>query len=265
MLRKRKHIYPRRFWTSEELDLLRLECAKGFDRDRIPKLFPKRTLGAIYQTRKKLGLARKLIRHGDRLRKFIRAKHRLGWSDAEMGAAWSALHPDRTPCDRHVISRYRRRMGLGHNAYSEHRRRLVGVKTRQQLAAAGLPTLAALHRKVVEDRIAAMGWPTNLRWREAQVLSLIWDRGPLTKRQICSGLGMPVHEMSRKMLKDNDAGNYLASLMRKGLLISLRRAIRMGGKGHNVDLYTLPLNIERRKVNGNAKQGQPNISSTIAA
>jgi hypothetical protein len=155
-------------------------------------------------------------------------------------------------------------MGIGHNAYSEHRRRLVGAKTREQLAAAGLPTLAALHRRVVQDRIAAMGWPTNLRWRQAQILSLIWDRGPLTKRQICLGIGMPVHEMSHKMLKDNDAGNYLASLMRMGLLVSLRRAIRIGGKGHNVDLYTLPLTIERRKAKHCVNQRQTDLSSIAA-
>ena len=162
----------------------------------------------------------------------------------------------------------RAKLSLCSNQFSDHYRRKVARKTREQLGRAGLRTLADLRTKVLAERVRAMGWPPNVCFREAQILSLIWERGPMTRREICLALGMPLHEgergvASRLMMHANEpGGTYTATLMRKGLLISLGRKVRhpdcgkgnRAGQARNVCLYSLPLNIKRRRTDSHEER-----------
>jgi hypothetical protein len=205
----------------------------------------------VYNARKRAGVARRLRYVGRSLDPFIRARHAEQWSDAEIAAEWDRLHADELgPASREWVTERRREMGLASNAFSQRHRQRVAAKTREQLERAGLSSLAQLRNRVLRDRVAAEGWPADISWRAAQILSLIWDRGPMTKVEICKALGMPLHNgVSSKQLKGNGpGGSHVATLMQRGLLVSFRKVVRTGRRGGNVDLYTLPFSIQRRKV-----------------
>lgn len=245
----------RRQWTEEEKRLV-IEGAKAkLTSAQIAARLGRRSRDGVEAMRKKLGLSRGLVL-GEALMNYIRDRHAEQWSDMEIVEGWNKLHPDRRTggISRECVSRRRRTMGLPHNRFADRLRNRVRAKTAEQLKAAGLKSLAELHRTVIQKRIADMGWPSDLTMREAQILSLIWEKGPQTKRAIAQALGMRVHQQSRKMLKsEGPGGNYLADLMRRGLLISLGRVcITAKGKGNNVKLYSLPLGIQRGSVSGRA-------------
>lgn len=118
--------------------------------------------------------------------------------------------------------------------------------TRRQLAAAGVPTLGALRTKVFRDRARAAGWPEDLRPRAVQILNLLYERGPMTRREIADAIGMRWRG-SRASLTSNDSeGSYLAHLIRRGLVVSLGRAVKGKGRGHSTQLYAVPLTVEPR-------------------
>lgn len=240
---------PSRYWSQAEKRIVIERTAAGDSAKQIAALLPGRTVDSVWNVRPKLGLSRGLKLGADFLA-YIREKHAEQWTDAEIRDGWNQLHPDRKTgaIARECVGKRRRKLGLPNNRLADRMRNRVRAKTAEQLKAAGLSSLAELRRTVIQKRIADMGWPTDLTMREAQILSLIWEKGPLTKRAIAEGIGMPVHAMSRKMLKSNGpGGNYLADLMRRGLLVSLGRVVRTGkGRGNNVKLYSLPLSIERR-------------------
>ncbi|MDB5297793.1 MAG: hypothetical protein JWO31_3776 [Phycisphaerales bacterium] len=248
----------RRHWSAAELQLVRDGTAASETPAQLLARLPGRSLSSLYQVRILLGLGKPQKLMGPELDALIRRRHAEQWCGAEIAAEWNALHadrPERRVC-RSAVAVHRRALGLVSNRLTERQRERVGAKTREQLAAAGLPSLAALHRKVIRERIAAQGWPAALRWREAQILSLIWERGPLTKREICAALGTPFRGAKGTLKANEKGGTYMATLMRRGLLVSFRRAVRhpscgaghRAGQGRNVDVYSLPLTIERRKV-----------------
>lgn len=158
--------------------------------------------------------------------------------------------PDHGSICRECVSKRRRRLGLPSNATAPRQREKTAAKTREQLEKIGLRNLGELHRLKIRERIKAMGWPEDLRFREAQILTLLWEQGPKTKREIAEGIGMRLHQMSRRMLKSNGSGgNYLADLMQRGFIISYPRIVKTdAGRGNNVTLYSLPLTVDRGKV-----------------
>lgn len=227
----------RRPWTTSEIETLRrmlpdhtaAQIAAALDR----------TTSSIHQRVKIEGLSR--YRHADfgpRFEAFLRERHAQGWSDAEIAEAWR--------CDRHAVGARRRRLGLGCNTLSARRRERVRQKTAEQLRQAGVATLGELRVKVYRDRAIQAGWPADLRFRAVQILNTLWERGPMTRREIADAIGMP-WKGSRKSLVSNDPeGSYLAHLMARGLVVCLGRQVRGEGKGRSVNLYSLPLDIQRK-------------------
>lgn len=189
--------------------------------------------------------ARKVVRPNftrDFLESFIRLKHAEGWSDAEIARV--------TMCDRHRIGELRRGLRLPSNKDNERHRNRVRRKTERQLEREGVPTLAALRSKVFHERARAAGWPDDLRPRAVQILNVLWEKGPRTRRQLCDDIGMP-WKGSRKSLVSNDPeGSYLAHLVARGLVVILPRAHRVTGKGRgrSQNLYSLPLFIQRGPI-----------------
>lgn len=237
-----------RLWTQSELTIVRERTAAGETAAQLAARLGK-SLSSIYQCRRKLGLHKPLRHTSALLDPFIRELHARELCDPEIVAEWTRLQGATLgPISREWVSERRRAMGLPSNALSLRRRALIGQKTREQLAAAGLRSMAdlriAAHRKLAIDS----GWPADLRLRETQILNLIWERGPLTKREICEALNMPFRG-ARNTLRGNDkGGTYMATLMRRGLLIKFRRAVRTGRRGGNVDLYSLSLDVQRKRV-----------------
>lgn len=206
-----------------------------------------RPLYAVYRMRDALGLTRKRASFGPDFRRFLLAKHALGWSDAEIAAAWG--------CERHAVGDYRERLGLPTNRASEHLRERVRRKTAEQLAAAGVESLGELRAVVLARRAREAGWPDGLTFREVQMLNALWDRGPMTRRQIADAIGMPWKGSRKSLVGNVPGGSYLAHLQRLGLVVRLGRIVKVdvgkgprSGQGKSVNVYSLPLTIQRRKV-----------------
>jgi hypothetical protein len=202
-----------------------------------------RTMSSVHQLRNRLGLSAKRPQHGDEFAAFIREKHAEGWSDAETAAAYGAATG--RAINRRTVGIWRRKLGLPDNAFSERRIRKVREKTREQLAAAGLPSLAAVRVKAFRDYARRYGWPEDLRPRQVQILNSLMARGPMTRPQIAEAIGM-AWRGSRASLKGNDPeGSYLANLMKRGLVVQLGRVVKGKGRGHSINLYAVPLWTER--------------------
>lgn len=205
-----------------------------------------RSLASIYQLRDRLGLTTPNAPLGEAFAAFLKEKHALGWSDAEIAEAWG--------CERHTVGDHRKKHGLSENTFSQHRRDKVRQKTREQLKAAGLPTLAAVRAKAFRDRARSAGWPDDLRPRHVQILNTLWDNGPMTRLAIAKAIGartdFPGPHPQRRVLHSNDPeGSYLAHLIARGLLVTLGRRARGKGKGKSVFIYSLPLTIQRKVPN----------------
>ena len=235
----------RRFWTPAELKVLR-EHAKTMTSRQIAQLLGC-SVHRVESARSKHGFltGKKPPALPPAFEAFLRHFHAMGWSDSEIAEAWA-----RTPVGRRINRRtvgdHRARLGLPNNALSAHRIDKIRRKTRAQLRAAGLDSLAALRRKVFRDRARAAGWPADLRPRAVQMLNALWDRGPMTRLEIANAIGMP-WKGSRKSLVSNDPeGSYLAHLIRRGLVIVLKRAFKVHGQGKSCDVYSLPLDVKRK-------------------
>lgn len=231
----------RRFWRGHEDDFLRLAYPEH-SAEEIRQVIG-RSLGSIYQRANRFGLVeRRDPAEIARIDALIREHQPRGLLDGEIA--------ELADCSREWISERRRVLGLPSNALNERHRDKVRQKTREQLAAAGLPTLAALRVKTFRDRARAAGWPEDLRPRAVQMLNALWDHGPMTRREIADVIGMP-WKGSRKSLVSNDPeGSYLAHLLARGLVVSLGRAHRVTGQGRgkSCHVYTLAFDIDRQPL-----------------
>ena len=237
----------RRFWTPAECEYLRVCRAAKVPAEIIAKYLPGRTARSVWQQARKLGLSVPQKFRAPDMVEFIRSRNALGWSDSEIAAARGV--------DRHAVGHVRQELGLPLNRASEHVRAKVAAKTAEQLRAAGLPSMAHLRIESFKARARAAGWPEDLRPRAVQILNAIWDRGPMTRRELATAIGMRTdyggkHEIRKILMSNDPEGSYTAHLIARGLLVVFKRAGRVTGcgKGRSVDVYSLPINIERRKV-----------------
>jgi len=226
-----------RLWTADEIASLRAHA--GDPCVRVAQALS-RSLKSICSMREICGITRRHAVMGKPIDAFIRAKHALGWSDAEIASAWH--------CARETVGIHRRGMGLPHNAISHHRRQLVREKTIAQCQDWGVKNLGELRREAYRRQAVRAGWPADLRFRSVQILNALWDGGPMTRQQLAAKIGMP-WKGSRPSLASNDPqGSYLAHLIARGLVVCLSRACKRTGQGKSVSLYSLPINIQRQKV-----------------
>lgn len=202
-----------------------------------------RTASSVYQAWARLGLSQKRRNPGP-LRRFIRAKHRLGWSDNEIAEAWCAEHPGQSAA-RECVCDHRRRLGLGSNRLSKHCRARVAKKTQEQCDKAGVKSLAEVRRLAFNQFAERHGWPADLRPRAVQILDLLYQHGPKTRRQIAEATGMSWIG-SRSSLKSNDPeGSYLAHLIARGLVVRTLKSVKGRGKGGSCDLYSITPHVRR--------------------
>jgi hypothetical protein len=168
----------------------------------------------------------------------VRRLHKAGWSDPDIAAELG--------CERHTISRHRKRLGLPSNQYGQRHRDKVRETTARQLEAAGVPTLADVRAKAFRSFAESRGWPADLPPRAVMILDALEIGGVMTRRQIADAIGMP-WKGSRHSLKSNgQGGSYLARLMRAGLVMCLGRLKKGRGPGRSVCGYSLALTAERK-------------------
>lgn len=224
----------RRPWTAAENTRLRdLRDTWTMTVPQIAKRF-KRTTKAVEQHIHALRLPKQ---HRARINRTwlatVRKLNAAGYTDTEVSR--------RLRCDRHTVSRHRRRLGLPSNARGERYRQRVREATRIQCKLAGVPSLAIVRLNRFRQFARDHGWPDDLRPRAVQILELLRTHGPLTRKQLCELSGMSWLG-SRKSLKSNDPeGSYVSHLMRRGLVTRLPRLVKGKGKGYSVHLYALAL------------------------
>lgn len=228
----------RRIWTESEKRVVR-SLYRSIPASAIAAKIG-RTDRQVYCAARNLGLCDPNLFNAPDMQDFIRAKNAEGWSDSEIARARNV--------DRHAVTRSRKLMGLPFNRFSEHCIGKVRAKTQEQLSKAGLPSMAYLRIKSFQDRARAAGWPADLRPRAVQILNSLWDRGPMTRREIADVIGMPWNGSRKSLLSRDPEGTYLAHLKARGLVIVFKRAFKVvgKGKGHSCDVYSLPLWIERK-------------------
>lgn len=198
-----------------------------------------RTFRAVHQCARAMGLHTPQRFRAPDMESFVRERNADGWPDAEIARARGV--------ERHAVAHLRKRLGLPSNQFSARRRAAVAARTAEQLRRAGLPSIGHLRVQAFRARARAAGWPDDLRPRAVQILNLLWERGPQTRRQIADAIGMR-WKGSRNSLTSNDPeGTYLAHLVARGLVVDLGRVgtVRGQGKGRSVHVYSLPLTIER--------------------
>lgn len=225
----------RKTWTKTELDYLRRWYRKRPTSEIATHLGV--TVGKVYATVQRLRIGEPKPGIGRRVGPQIRKYHAQGWSDSEIAA--------KVGCCREYVGELRRKLGLPSNAYNEHYRARVRAKTQEQCRKAGVPNLGALRARIHREQAAAAGWPEDLRLRHVQILDLLYDHGPKTRREIAEAIGMP-WKGSRQSLTSNDPeGSYLGHLMARGFVVCLPRKVRQGGQGKNVSLYMIPPYVRR--------------------
>lgn len=229
----------RRHWTPLESARLR----RDYGRVPVEKIAASlgRTTGSVYQRAAKLRLNKSSRIDWTCLDAEIRLLHAGGWTDAEICATLGRI------AGRHVgreaVGARRRVLGLPHNGFSEHRRRTVAAKTKEQLDRAGVATLAELRCQAWGDAARRCGWPRDLRPRAVQILNTLFQRGPMTRRQISDAVGMPWKGSRRSLVSNDREGTYLWNLVHRGLVVRLPRLVKGVGKGRSLHLYALALGV----------------------
>ena len=227
----------RRFWTASEDAKLRELFKTKPAREIAIEL--NRTIRSVYQHCDRLSLS---IRRDKNLVQFRKSEiKRLieeGLSD-ELTAKQLGM-------TRKGVSRHRIRMGMPANDRNERYRQSVREKTKEQLAKAGLNSLAEGRAREFEKFSENAGWP-GVSVRGAQIANLLYSRGPMSRRQITEALGMP-WKGSRKSLNNPmvPGGSYMAELQRAGIVVRLKRAVQVLGKGRGYthDLYMIAIGVE---------------------
>lgn len=236
----------RRFWTDADDDFLAANYGRMSTADLCARLG--RSMRSVYHRAGLLGLmdARRPWT-ADELAT-IRRLNAEGWSDTQIG--------ERLGRDRHMVTIRRKRLGLPSHAYGEKANDLLREAVRRQLDRSGLENLAHLRLATWAARAAERGWPSEINGRPinprfVQILDMLYERGPQTKRGIAAALGMKCEGESRDILMSNGkGGSYLAELMRAGLVVCLGKIAKGVGKGRSVCVYSLSMDVERNPTDG---------------
>lgn len=218
----------RRPWTPGEDETLRR--LHGVRPMREIARLTGRTLKQVWGRARRLGLPR-LAAHlvvSPAFLDRVRELNARGLSDSDVAAELG--------CGRHTASGHRRRMGLPDNSR--------GPLWRERLRASGtlIGDGGATRRDAYRVFARRHGWPEHLPPRAVQVLDLLASVGlPLTRRQIAEAAGLRWVSSRKAFSCKGPGGSYLALLAAEGLVLRLKRAHRVTGrgKGRTCDLYCL--------------------------
>ena len=243
-----------RLLSAQQIEIIRRDYRKVPAREIATAIG--RNVFSVYNAAFRLGLTECQRIRAPGFEAFLRAKHRLGWSDMEIAECWGGV-------DRHAVSAMRQRLGLPSVLHSEHQRDNVRRKTAEQLKAAGLPSIGHLRVEAFKRRAREAGWPEDIKPRQVQILNLLWERGPMTREQLGQALGLtkkprgisrgrqmkPWYPMHCNTPVHGADTSYVADLMRRGMVISLGRIAKhpeLKCRGSSTVVYSLPMNISRQ-------------------
>lgn len=197
-----------------------------------------RSVGSVYQHATKCGAASTYDKTEIAWRdKKIKQLHGKGWSASEMESIVGIGH--------RTINARITRMGLKPHGRNERYRKRVAKKTREQCNAAGVANLGELRSKEMKRVAQRLGWPDTLALRSVQILETLYQRGPMTRKQIAEAIGIKwVGSRKTFSTKRVPGQSYLAELQRAGLVVRLESAITHKGKGNHQDLYMVALEVE---------------------
>lgn len=199
------------------------------------------TLASMYYRAHKLGLPRKTRKLPADTEERVRRLHAEGLSDRAIGKCLGI--------DRRTINDIRHaRLKLPVNEGARRRAQLRAVRT--QAKTLGIRPGGGLRDYAYRKFAASRGWPEDLRPRHVQILELLASEArPMDRWEIARRIGWnverslrdPVHGQRHLLASKDPEGSYLAHLIKRGLVISLRRAKAVPGKSgcSNRNLYTL--------------------------
>jgi hypothetical protein len=168
----------------------------------------------------------------------VRRLHARGLSDVEI-AGKMGMSRDQV----HNIRYARLKLPPNADAILQARRR--GVKT--QFKRLGIRHGGDLRRLAFQKYAKENGWPEDLRPREVQILNILAERGPMTMYQLSVAIGMRTDRIGCNgrpalLMGNGPGGTYTATLMRRGLIMTIKRWAKGRPKGQarepNVYLLT---------------------------
>lgn len=248
----------RRFWTNEENELLINNYRRGAE---YCATMLDRSVKAVYAQASKLGLSvdRHIVSDEDLITE-IKSLHKLGYSDQAICKA--VVEKFGLSVDRHRVSKLRRSIGLDSGKTSEFQRANVSKKTKEQLKAHGLKSLADYRVNNWNKWKRDLGWPESLTVRAVQALEVFWSLGPgvpITRLQLCAAMGF-VPKKRTDPPSNAKGGTVMAELARAGFIGIVRKGVP--GKFNNKpqSFYYLKHGVapSGRIENANGKQAISN-------
>lgn len=230
-----------RFWTADEEHQLQALLAEGSTIHAAA-----RALGRSYQSTYTRAVAagyrpQRRVLFSASVAATLRARNAAGYSDSEIA--------EELGCERHTVHDWREKLGLAPAGNSPRRRARVAAKTRDQLQRAGLASIGCLRAAAFARWAVAQGWPADTPPRCVQILNLIWERGPMTRREVAAALGLPWKGIRKTFAATSlPGGSWFAVLLRRGLLVSFRRVVNNHRKGGNTDIYSLADGVQRGPI-----------------
>lgn len=226
---------PRRFWTTEEIELVRSLYRKKTAQEI--GVMVDRSAKSVHQIALKIGIVerRKPGAH-ERRCDLIRKYHAKGWSDSEIARL--------IKIERRSVGKIRSKLGLIANDRNERYRKKVAKRTKDQCTKAGVRNLAEVRVLAYRSFARKLGWPEHLSPRAVQFAELMYQHGPLTRRQIATLSGLPWIGSRKSLASGTAGGSYLAELQRAGLVVRLPKAVTRKGRGNQESLYMLGMGVE---------------------
>jgi hypothetical protein len=191
-------------WTTGEQAKLREMCGRVGSRFIAATLG--RSVGAVTQRAKRLGLSVHTPQLPADFRERLRELHRKGYSDPDVAKMLGV--------NIGTVCKHRNTMGLAANRFGRRHREKLARNWMAQRREAGVKSLAELRDASRSLRIFNAGWPAGLKLVHARVLDVL-ESGPKTKRELCKALGYtsPVMYCLR-----HDDRNVLWEMIRMGLV-----------------------------------------------
>lgn len=229
---------PARRWTEEELAILRRDYGTRAAEDIAAQL--QRGLSAVYLAARNIGLSDSIRPWSEEEYAKLKAMNAEGWPDTHVAKELGR--------DRHAVSARRKSLGLPSHMKGEKWRQAISAGVKRQCERLGLSSPTELRTAAFRRFARESGWPEDLRPREVQILNVLADRGvPMTRFELAQAIGMRTdrtgnrgNHVTLELLTGNGpGGTYTASLMRRGMLLKLQRAVSGFGQGKNRDLYFL--------------------------
>jgi hypothetical protein len=216
-------------WTHKEIAFLRSNYG-SMTAAAIAERLGRSSPATVHAKAKHLKLAdrhRKTAAYAEQIRKY----HARGWLDGDIARKLAVC--------RETVTYHRRRLGLPANRNNDRHRARVQRGVRKQCHDSGAASLVELRWQA--HRLAAFyrGWPGATTPRQCDVLDLLHEHGPMTKRQIQDSLGLVLDGTGPARYQRPWVNELLRSLRREGLVVSLGRKFKPGGSGRSQCLYRL--------------------------